>query len=180
MFNVVRLVAWPSARPYRLSGTSRILHRRIGKILPTKNGPDGPEGPDMQLAETLNDATAPINVTSLDPYGQLIKMLMPRAQSIAIYDRIGLPVWLNDGLDAPELHRAAAGHLTREIGEDSRREGFTEAVDSEHSAHIFMLRDSGLGAAWLPLASFRANRASAARRALSRWCRACCARRSSA
>ena len=59
-----------------------------------QNGPDGPEGPDMQLAETLNDATAPISVTSLDPYGQLIKMLMPRAQSIAIYDRIGLPVWL--------------------------------------------------------------------------------------
>jgi len=32
-------------------------------------------------------------------------MLLPRAQSIAIYDRMGLPVWLNDGLDSPELHR---------------------------------------------------------------------------
>ncbi len=107
-----------------------------------QNGPDGPEGPDMQLAETLDDATAPISFTSLDPYGQLIKMLMPRAQSIAIYDRIGLPVWLNDGLDAPELHRLLQETLSREVGEDSHREGFTEAVDSEHSAHIFMLRDA--------------------------------------
>jgi diguanylate cyclase (GGDEF)-like protein len=96
----------------------------------------------MQLAETLNDATAPVNVTSLDPYGQLIKMLMPRAQSIAIYDRIGLPVWLNDGLDAPELHRLLQETLSQELGDDSRSEGFTEAVDSEHSAHIFMLRDA--------------------------------------
>jgi diguanylate cyclase (GGDEF)-like protein len=96
----------------------------------------------MQLAETLDGATAPISFTSLDPYGQLIKMLMPRAQSIAIYDRMGLPVWLNDGLDAPELHGLLLDTLTREIGEDSRREGFTEAVDSDHSAHIFMLRDA--------------------------------------
>ena len=29
--------------------------------------------------------------TSLDPYGQLIKMLMPRAMCIAIYDRMGQP-----------------------------------------------------------------------------------------
>ena len=74
----------------------------------------------MQLAETLDDATAPISVTSLDPYGQLIKMLMPRAQSIAIYDRMGLPVWLNDGLDAPELHRLLQETLARELGDDSQ------------------------------------------------------------
>ena len=27
--------------------------------------------------------------TSLDPYGQLVKMLMPRATCIAVYDQIG-------------------------------------------------------------------------------------------
>jgi diguanylate cyclase (GGDEF)-like protein len=96
----------------------------------------------MQIAEALNDAPAPISATSLDPYGQLIKMLMPRAQSIAIYDRMGLPVWLNDGLDAPELHRLLQEALAQELGGGSRREGFTEAVDSDHSAHVFLLRDA--------------------------------------
>jgi len=32
--------------------------------------------------------------TSLDPYGQLVKMLMPRASCIAIYDRTSTPLWL--------------------------------------------------------------------------------------
>ncbi len=94
----------------------------------------------MQSLEALNDALAPLNAASLDPYGQLIKMLMPRAQSIAIYDRMGLPVWLNDGLDAPELHRLLHDALARELGDDSRSDGFTETVDSDHSAHVFLLR----------------------------------------
>ena len=57
----------------------------------------------MQLAVALDGAPAPIGATTFDPYGQLVKMLLPRAQSIAIYDRMGLPVWLNDGLDSPDL-----------------------------------------------------------------------------
>ena len=43
--------------------------------------------------------------TTLEPYGQLIRMLMPRAQSIAIYDRMGVPAWMSDGRDVPELRR---------------------------------------------------------------------------
>ena len=46
----------------------------------------------MQLAVALDGAPAPIGATTFDPYGQLVKMLLPRAQSIAIYERMGLPV----------------------------------------------------------------------------------------
>ena len=42
----------------------------------------------MQLAVALDGAPAPIGATTFDPYGQLVKMLLPRAQSIAIYDRV--------------------------------------------------------------------------------------------
>jgi len=98
----------------------------------------------MQPLEVLSDAPAPISATSLDPYGQLIKMLLPRAQSIAIYDRMGLPVWLNDGVDSPELHRLIQETLAEEIAEQSHGEGFTEAVDRDHSAHVFMLRGPDL------------------------------------
>ncbi|HLS82506.1 MAG TPA: hypothetical protein VK025_13995, partial [Steroidobacter sp.] len=41
--------------------------------------------------------------TSFDPYGQLIKMLMPRALCIAIYDRNGTALWLSDSCDGPDL-----------------------------------------------------------------------------
>ena len=92
----------------------------------------------MQLAVALDDAPAPIGATSLDPYGQLVKMLLPRAQSIAIYDRMGLPVWLNDGLDSPELHRVLQDTLAPGAGASKApSEGFAEAVDRDHCAYVF-------------------------------------------
>jgi hypothetical protein len=110
----------------------------------------------MQTAQVPAEAPAPISTTSLDPYGQLVKMLLPRAQSIAIYDQMGLPVWLNDGLDAPELHRLLQEALTGELAGEGRGDGFAEAVDRDHSAYIFLLRDPDqalLGAGAGPVAS---------------------------
>jgi len=96
----------------------------------------------MQLAVALDGAPAPIGATSLDPYGQLVKMLLPRAQSIAIYDRMGLPVWLNDGLDSPELHRTLQEALTQELGSEGAGDGFAEPIDRDHCAYAFLLRDA--------------------------------------
>jgi diguanylate cyclase (GGDEF)-like protein len=96
----------------------------------------------MQLAVALDEAPAPLGATTLDPYGQLVKMLLPRAQSIAIYDRMGLPVWLNDGLDSPELHRVLQDALAADLGAGGSGEGFSEAVDRDHCAYVFMLRDT--------------------------------------
>jgi len=95
----------------------------------------------MQLAVALDGAPAPIGATTFDPYGQLVKMLLPRAQSIAIYDRMGLPVWLNDGLDSPELHRVLQDALAQDLGACGAGEGFAEPIDRDHSAYVFLLRD---------------------------------------
>jgi len=95
----------------------------------------------MQLAVALDGAPAPIGATTFDPYGQLVKMLLPRAQSIAIYDRMGLPVWLNDGLDSPELHRILQDALAQDLGAGGAGEGFAEPIDRDHSAYVFLLRD---------------------------------------
>lgn len=95
----------------------------------------------MQLAEALDGAPAPIGTTTFDPYGQLVKMLLPRAQSIAIYDRMGLPVWLNDGLDSPELHRVLQDALAQDLGASAGGEGYAESIDRDHCAYVFLLRD---------------------------------------
>src|SRR5512139_3129795 len=94
----------------------------------------------MQLAVALDGAPAPIGATTFDPYGQLVKMLLPRAQSIAIYDRMGLPVWLNDGLDSPELHRLLQDALAQDLGASGGGEGFAEPIDRDHCAYVFLLR----------------------------------------
>ena len=95
----------------------------------------------MQLAEAIDDTPVPVAATSFDPYGQIVKMLMPRAQSIAIYDRMGLPIWLNEGLDSPELHRLLQHSLTQELQPGRHAEGFSEAVDRDQCAYVFLLRD---------------------------------------
>jgi diguanylate cyclase (GGDEF)-like protein len=96
----------------------------------------------MQHAEALSGTPLPMSATSLDPYGQLIKMLMPRAQSIAIYDRVGLPVWLNDGQDSPALQELVGDALTRDLASDEHYEGFCEPTDRDHAAYVFLLRDA--------------------------------------
>jgi diguanylate cyclase (GGDEF)-like protein len=95
----------------------------------------------MQLAEALDGAPSPLGATTFDPYGQLVKMLLPRAQSIAIYDRMGLPVWLNDGLDSSELHRILQDALVEDLGASGAGEGFAEPIDRDHCAYVFLLRD---------------------------------------
>ncbi len=84
---------------------------------------------------------AQVTSTSLDPYGQLIKMLMPRALCIAIYDRVALPLWLSDGCDGPDLHQLVEEALSaaREPGADTSG-GFSRAWDGA-VAYVFILRD---------------------------------------
>ena len=39
---------------------------------------------------------------TLDPYGQLLRMLVPRASGIAFYDASGSALWVVDGYDGPD------------------------------------------------------------------------------
>jgi len=81
--------------------------------------------------------------TSFDPYGQLIKMLMPRALCIAIYDRNGTALWLSDSCDGPDLLQLVEEAL------DAARSGRAPADERDgcarswngDTAYVFMLRD---------------------------------------
>ncbi len=81
--------------------------------------------------------------TSLDPYGQLVKMLMPRASCIAIYDRMSMPLWLTDGYDGHDLAQLAEEALdaSRQGDADqSERDGFARSWDGDTS-YVFLLRE---------------------------------------
>ena len=99
----------------------------------------------MQNASALNDAPAPISATSLDPYGQLVKMLLPRAQSIVIYDRMGIAAWVSDEFEENGLHQLVQESLGKELASPGNSDGFAEVMGSEQTAYVFMLRDSSAG-----------------------------------
>lgn len=84
--------------------------------------------------------------TSLDPYGQLMKMLMPRALSIAIYDRMATPLWLSDGAEGPDMPQLVEEALNSARSEDpdpAERDGFARSWDGD-TAYVFILRESEL------------------------------------
>lgn len=76
--------------------------------------------------------------TSLDPYGQLFKMLMPRACNLAVYGREGTALWLAEAGENSEI-RALVEQVLARAG-TSGTPGELRDLDGE-SAYVFLLRD---------------------------------------
>lgn len=77
---------------------------------------------------------------SLDPYGHLLRMLMPRAVGIGFYDADGRPLWVADGYDGPDplpLVRAALADVPPATTD--RIDGFSQAYEGA-PAYVFRLR----------------------------------------
>lgn len=98
------------------------------------------------MATVLDDEDtmeAPAPSTSLDPYGQLVKMLMPRALCIAIYDRTGIPLWLSDGCDDParlQLVEESLATARNDEHDPDERDGYSRSWDGG-TAYVFLLRN---------------------------------------
>lgn len=97
-------------------------------------------------AEQFSDAPAPLSGTSLDPYGQLLKMLLPRAHSIVVCDRLGVTVWASGDNDDIELQALQQHAQAAELAQPGAAgDGFAEPLPGEQVAYVFVLR-SGDGA----------------------------------
>jgi diguanylate cyclase (GGDEF)-like protein len=96
--------------------------------------------------------TAPIDLPlymagtkpNLDPYGQLLRMLMPRAVGIGFYDGKGAALWVADGYDGPDPTPLIAQALEQvPPATTSRIDGFGQEHEGA-PAYVFRLR-SGEG-----------------------------------
>jgi diguanylate cyclase (GGDEF)-like protein len=95
------------------------------------------------IPDEKDAAEAQAPSTSLDPYGQLMKMLMPRALCIAIYDQMSTPLWMSDGHDGHDLLQLAEEALNSARGgspDPEERDGFARSWDGD-TAYVFVLRD---------------------------------------
>ncbi|MET0659890.1 MAG: EAL domain-containing protein [Steroidobacteraceae bacterium] len=96
----------------------------------------------MATAAVLPPADIQAPQTSLDPYGQLMKMLMPRALGIAIYDRMGVPLWLSDSCESQDLleliEEVLAAARQKDNGIES--DALLRSWDGD-PAYVFIIRD---------------------------------------
>jgi diguanylate cyclase (GGDEF)-like protein len=89
-----------------------------------------------QSAETAKPAAK-----AYDTYGQLIKMLLPRAQNIAIYDGRGDLVWANDGFNSPDLRPLVERAHAETADGAAEPAGFASHLDDGTPVYVFRLRD---------------------------------------
>ncbi len=76
----------------------------------------------------------------LDPYGQLLRMLMPRALGISFYDARGQTLWAADGYDGPDPAPLVAVALARvPPATTGRIDGFSQEHEGA-PAYVFRLR----------------------------------------
>ncbi len=78
---------------------------------------------------------------NLDPYGHLLRMLMPRALGIGFYDATGMPLWIADGYDGPDPTPLVQSALTKvPPATTGRIDGF--AQDHQGApAYVFRMRN---------------------------------------
>ncbi|NJD31095.1 MAG: EAL domain-containing protein [Gammaproteobacteria bacterium] len=94
-----------------------------------------------------------LSATSLDPYGQLVKLLVPDALAIVFFDRMGVALWSSDGIDDPDLAPPlACVHAVDPVGIDDATDGTVEPLPGEQTGYALVLRSASrtrLGSLWL-------------------------------
>jgi diguanylate cyclase (GGDEF)-like protein len=85
-------------------------------------------------------ATEQNAATDLEPYGRLIRMLLPRAQAMAIYGPDTSPLWISGGQDDPDMHRFATDALGERDGAALEISGSSRNFDGA-AGYAFVLRD---------------------------------------
>jgi diguanylate cyclase (GGDEF)-like protein len=98
---------------------------------------------DPRSGNTLEAATL-ADSTSMNPYGQLFKMLLPRALNIAIHDRNGVLLWSADACETAILQQLVddeVAHNNLDASLDNASVGHLVELGGE-SAYVFPLRDA--------------------------------------
>jgi len=119
--------------------------------------------PGLSIPRNANADTARAVGDGYAPYGQLVKMLLPSAGSIAIYDAAHEVVWCSDGYARPDL-RALLDRLTAAGPETLAGRGSVEMTAAGVPAFVAALRTElsrPLGALVLELRSDQSPRQTA-------------------
>ncbi len=91
----------------------------------------------MTIKQTATTATAGLP-RSLEPYGQLIRMLMPRAENIDLFDAVGVRFWSSSDIESPDLHPLVEAACETPPGPE---EGLLKRLDDGTPVYLFWLQD---------------------------------------
>ncbi|MGH8262771.1 MAG: EAL domain-containing protein [Steroidobacterales bacterium] len=91
--------------------------------------------------QSASSAASKPTAKCYDTYGQLIKMLLPRALNIAIFEGRGELVWANDGFNSPDLRPLVERARAEKVEASAEVAGFSSYLDDGTPVYVFRLRD---------------------------------------
>lgn len=86
------------------------------------------------------DPPAALSQSSFEPYAQLIRSLLPRTSSVALFDASARMLWSSDPTLGPDLHDLVENAL-ESAGSSPQGAGQRRLLDDRSAAYVYWLRD---------------------------------------
>jgi diguanylate cyclase (GGDEF)-like protein len=92
------------------------------------------------LSIKSNAADRPSVDASFDPYGRLLRMLMPSLRSIVVHDGFANLVWASDDWDMSDEPRVIKDAIANALTDDSEFAGVARTIDADRVVYSFAVR----------------------------------------
>ena len=89
---------------------------------------------------TRPDSDNQILQTSFDPYGRLLKMLMPSVNAVIVHDGAGKFVWTSDDWQLSQVETLVTEAIAAAHLEDAEYAGIAREFDADYCAYCFAVR----------------------------------------
>ena len=97
------------------------------------------------MLETKSDATGGFAAdASFEPYGRLLRMLMPSLRGIGVHDGFANLVWASDEWDRSDDQEFVKAAISHALSDAAEFPGITRSPDADRAVYCFAVRGDGI------------------------------------
>src|ERR1700736_6864530 len=103
-----------------------------------------PSRTHQNVAEVLEmrskGVESPAADASFEPYGRLLRMLMPSLRGVVVHDGFSNPVWASDGLDLADEPEVIKDAIANALSAGAEFPGVVRTLDADCAVYSFAIR----------------------------------------
>ena len=98
----------------------------------------------VALESKISESETPVSTdASFDPYGRLLRMLMPTLRGIVVHDGFSNLVWASDDANLSEHPQIVNDAISNALGDTELFPGIVRTPDADSTVYSFALRAQG-------------------------------------
>src|ERR1700730_8705723 len=86
-------------------------------------------------------AEHPVADSSFDPYGRLLRMLMPSLRGVVVHDGFANLVWASDEWDLADEPDVVKGAIANALSDTAEYAGIVRTLDADRAVYSFAIRE---------------------------------------